>query len=170
MPDKQKRTREANEVTRRTRREFLRQAGKTAVGAAIGAYVPVALSKAARAQAISATGPTIVAQARPQIVISTWGGVTEEGLRKVVTPVFEKKYNATVTYDIGGAAARYNKLRAQAANPQVNIIFNVEDILVDAAERGLLTKFDPRNVPNIKDVHSWATPPSLAASGAASSG
>jgi putative spermidine/putrescine transport system substrate-binding protein len=112
-------------------------------------------------------GPTVIVQARKQLVVSTWGGLTEEGLKKVVSPVFERKHNATVVYDIGGAAARYNKLRAQAANPQTDIIFNVEDILVDAAERGLLAKFDPRNVPNIKDVHPWATPASLQGYGSA---
>jgi putative spermidine/putrescine transport system substrate-binding protein len=154
-------------VHRKTRREFLHGAGKAAVGLAIGTAARSALSEPVRVWAAGASGPTIIAQGRKQIIVSTWGGVTEEGLRKAVTPVFEKKYNATVVYDIGGAAARYNKIRAQAANPQTNIIFNVEDILVDAAERGLLAKFDPRNVPNIKDVHPWATPASLEGHGAA---
>ncbi len=169
MADQKKRPNEGVSVSRRrTRREFLRQAGKTAAGLAIGSLAPAAFSAAARAAVPrTASGPSIIAQARKEIVVSTWGGVTEEGLRKVVTPVFEKKYKATVTYDIGGAAARYNKLRAQAANPQVDVIFNVEDILVDAAERGLLGKFDPRNVPNVKDVHPWATPASLQGNGAA---
>ncbi|MDR7523390.1 MAG: ABC transporter substrate-binding protein [Armatimonadota bacterium] len=153
---------------RKTRREFLRMAGQAALGLALGATAPAVLAKAGRAsQAVAAGGPTIIVQSPRQIVVSTWGGLTEEGLRKIVTPAFERKYRATVTYDIGGAAARYNKLRAQAANPQINIIFNVEDILVDAAERGLLAKFDPRNVPNIKDVYPWATPASLQGHGAA---
>ncbi len=163
MVDQKKRPNEGTSVSRhRTRREFLRQAGKTAAGLAIGSLAPAAFSTPARGAAPASTGgPIIIAQARKEIVVSAWGGVTEEGLRKVVTPVFEKKYNATVTYDIGGAAARYNKLRAQAANPQINVMLNVEDVLVDAAERGLLAKYDPRNVPNIKDLYGWATPKSV---------
>ncbi len=149
---------------RRTRREFLQEAGTTAVGLALGA---AASTLPAGAQSASTTGPTIIVQARKQIVVSTWGGVTEEGLKKVVTPVFEKKYNATVTYDIGGAAARYAKVRAQASSPQIHIILNTEDILLDGVQRGLLTKFDPRNVPNVKDMHEWATPKTLEGYGAA---
>jgi putative spermidine/putrescine transport system substrate-binding protein len=153
---------------RKTRREFLRLSGQAALGLALGTTAPAVLAKAVEASSTASTGgPTVIVQARKQIVVSTWGGLTEEGLRKIVTPAFERKYNATVAYDIGGAAARYNKLRAQAANPQINIIFNVEDILVDAAERGLLAKFDPRNVPNIRDVYPWATPASLQGYGAA---
>jgi len=149
------------EAPRQTRRQFLSRVGTAAAATAVGVTAATATARfggpATRAQA----------QGRRQIVVSTWGGVTEEGLRKFVTPVFERRYNATVAYDLGGAAARYNKLLAQAANPQINIILNVEDVLVDAIERGLLAKYNPRNVPNVKDLYSWATPKSLEGYGAA---
>jgi len=165
MTDKMKPANDTKE--KRTRREFLRQAGTTALGAAIGAYIPAGLSKAAQAQPGHGQGATAIAQARKQIVVSTWGGITEEGLRKYVTPVFESKYNATAIYDLGGAAARYNKLLAQAANPQINIMLNVEDVLVDGIQRGLITKYNPRNVPNAKDLYPWANPKTIAGYGAA---
>jgi putative spermidine/putrescine transport system substrate-binding protein len=141
-------------AARHTRRKFLRRAGGAAAAALGGVF--------GAGRAIVARG-----QARPQIVVSTWGGVTEDGLRNIISPVFERKYNATVAYDIGGAAARYNKLLAQGTNPQVNLIFNVEDILVDAASRGLLAKFNPANVPNARQLYEWATPRSLEGYGAA---
>jgi putative spermidine/putrescine transport system substrate-binding protein len=149
------RTASTGGAPRHTRRQFLRRTGHAAAAAAFGGYL--------------AAGPATIArgQARKQIVVSTWGGVTEDGLRKIVSPVFESKYNATVAYDIGGAAARYNKLLAEGANPQINIMFNVEDILVDAAGRGLLAKFNPANVPNAAHLYTWATPKSLEGYGAA---
>ncbi len=165
MPDQMKPANDTKEEEKRTRREFLRQAGTTALGAAIGAYIPAGLSKAAQAQ--PGHGSTVIAQARKEIVVSTWGGITEEGLRKYVTPVFESKYNATAIYDLGGAAARYNKLLAQAANPQINIMLNVEDVLVDGIQRGLIAKYNPRNVPNVKDLYPWANPKTIAGYGAA---
>lgn len=156
-----KRVRSSPEVARgrgprQTRRRFLAQAGVAALGAA-----------AARPAWLGGTITRAQAQGRRQIVVSTWGGVTEDGLRKFVAPTFERKYNATVAYDLGGAAARYNKLLAQAANPQINIMLNVEDVLVDGIERGLLAKYAPSSVPNVKDLYDWATPKSIEGYGAA---
>jgi putative spermidine/putrescine transport system substrate-binding protein len=138
---------------RQTRRRFLSQAGAVALGVAAGS--------------IGGTVQRTRAQGRKQIVVSTWGGVTEDALRKFVQPAFERKYNAAVAYDLGGAAARYNKMLAQAANPQVNIMLNVDDVLVDGIERGLLAKYNPANVPNVKDLYSWATPKTIEGYGAA---
>ncbi len=48
------------------------------------------------------------------LIISVWGGSTEEWFRKSPAQKFKKLYpNVKVIYDLGGMSARYNKLLAQ---------------------------------------------------------
>lgn len=83
------------------------------------------------------------------LVIQTWGGVWEEGARAVgdafaarekVEVVYEQQQNTRM-----GIA----KIRSQAADPQVDIIFSTADALEQAAEENLLVPIDPAKVPNL---------------------
>lgn len=148
-----------------TRRQFLGLAGTTTLGLALAACAPAAApsapTSAAGSQPASGAAPAVVSQEKRQIVVSVWGGAPEESIKKIVQPVFEKKYNATISYDLGSAGARLNKLRAQGANPQINVIFGTTDLFIDPVQQGMFAKVNPANVPNIKDLHPWANPKEL---------
>jgi putative spermidine/putrescine transport system substrate-binding protein len=112
-------------------------------------------------QAFSAIGAAgllarpALAQTRT-LTVSTWGGVTEEGLKAYVQPEFERLTGARLAYDIGGQGARYNKLLAQRANPPADVFFSTDEAVVAGQKAGVLTTASRKNVPNIADVEDWA--------------
>jgi putative spermidine/putrescine transport system substrate-binding protein len=92
-----------------------------------------------------------------QLVISTWGGTTEEWVRDHVEPVFKQTYpNVTVVYDIGGMSARYNKLLAQKESPEINLFFTTAEFLFAARDAGLLSPLNRDNIPNMQYLEDWA--------------
>ena len=93
-----------------------------------------------------------------ELIISTWGGVTEEWIR-TNEPAFHEIYpNVEVIYDIGGSSARLNKLIAQAANPEIDLFISNVPQVYTAAEAGILAKINPANVPNMEGLYDWAKP------------
>ncbi|MCG7360167.1 polyamine ABC transporter substrate-binding protein [Roseomonas sp. ACRSG] len=100
-------------------------------------------------------GRPALAQART-LTVSTWGGVTEEGLKAYVQPEFERLTGARLAYDIGGQGARYNKLLAQRANPPADVFFSADEAVVAGHKAGVLTTASRKNVPNIADIEDWA--------------
>jgi len=141
---------------RGTRREFLGVLG--GVGAGLAAGVLGRNASQAAPKPTVAHAPAVVSSGAKQIVVSVWGGVSEEGMRKAVSPVFEKKYNATVAYDIGGGAPRFSKIRAQASNPQVTVFLNSDILIYAATTEGLLAPLNPTNIPNLRNLYEWARP------------
>jgi putative spermidine/putrescine transport system substrate-binding protein len=98
-------------------------------------------------------GDTALAE---KLVIQTWGGVWEEGAR-AVGDAFATKYGIEVVYEQqqntrGGIA----KIRSQAADPQVDIIFSTSDALEQAAEENLLAAIDPAKAPNLLQLPAHA--------------
>ena len=100
-------------------------------------------------------GRPALAQART-LTVSTWGGVTEEGLKAYVQPEFERLTGGKLAYDIGGQGARYNKLLAQRANPPADVFFSTDEAVVAGQKAGVLTTASRKNVPNIADIEDWA--------------
>ncbi|EHL95387.1 Tat pathway signal sequence domain protein [Acetobacteraceae bacterium AT-5844] len=96
-----------------------------------------------------------LAQSRT-LTVSTWGGVTEEGLKAYVQSEFERLTGARIAYDIGGQGARYNKLLAQRANPPADVFFSTDEAVVAGQKAGVLTTAARKNVPNIADIEGWA--------------
>ncbi|MCC7362625.1 MAG: extracellular solute-binding protein [Anaerolineales bacterium] len=93
------------------------------------------------------------------LVISVWGGTTEEWIREFVEPVFKKIYpNVTVIYDVGGMSARYTKLLAQRSNPEIDLFMSTGESLFAAIGEGLLLKVNRDNIPNMQGLYEWATP------------
>jgi putative spermidine/putrescine transport system substrate-binding protein len=93
-----------------------------------------------------------MAQQNGSLTVSTWGGVTEEGVRKVVQPRFEARTGATLVYDIGGQGARYNKLLAQRANPPADVFFSTGEAVVSAYQQDLLLPARKSNIPNFANI------------------
>jgi putative spermidine/putrescine transport system substrate-binding protein len=91
------------------------------------------------------------------LVISVWGGTTEEWIRNHVEPEFKKIYpNVNVIYDVGGMSARYNKLLAQRANPEIDLFISTNEALFAAIKEGLLVKINRDNIPNMEGLYDWA--------------
>jgi putative spermidine/putrescine transport system substrate-binding protein len=93
------------------------------------------------------------------LIISVWGGATEEWFRKAPEPKFKKLYpNVNVIYDVGGMSARYNKLLAQKNNPEIDIFISSSEVVFAASSKGLLKKINKKNIPHMNDLYKWALP------------
>jgi len=94
-----------------------------------------------------------------QLIISVWGGTTEEWFRANVEPRFAELYpNVEVVYDVGGMSARYNKLLAQKNSPEIDLFVSTSEAAVSAVEEELLTPINRDNIPNMDNLYEWALP------------
>ena len=93
------------------------------------------------------------------LIISVWGGATEEWFRKSPATKFKNMYpNVKVIYDLGGMSARYNKLLAQKNNPEIDLFISTGEVVFAASSKGLLKKINKQNIPNMNDLYKWALP------------
>jgi putative spermidine/putrescine transport system substrate-binding protein len=121
-----------------TRRAVLRGAGALGVGAAAAAIARPALAQ------------------RQTLTLSTWGGITQDGVKAYVQPEFEKRTGATLAFDIGGQGVRYNKLLAQRASPGADVFFSTDEAVVAGHRAGILTPAHRKSLPNLAQLHDWA--------------
>ncbi|MEP7064169.1 MAG: extracellular solute-binding protein [Betaproteobacteria bacterium] len=99
------------------------------------------VASASLALAISATAETLV--------IQTWSGTWETGAR-AVGDAFAKKFNVDVKYELQqNTRLGIAKLRAQAANPTIDIAFSTNDALEQAASENLLVPIDVGAAPGL---------------------
>jgi putative spermidine/putrescine transport system substrate-binding protein len=83
------------------------------------------------------------------LVIQTWSGVWETGAR-AVGDSFAKKYNVDVKYEQQqNTRLGIAKLRAQVANPTIDIAFSTNDALEQAASENLLVPIDLKAAPGL---------------------
>jgi putative spermidine/putrescine transport system substrate-binding protein len=109
----------------------------------------------------SAAGAHIVsrsaaAERTGSITVSTWGGDTEDSIRKFVQPKFEALTKATIVYDIGGQGARYNKLIAQRNSPSSDVFLSTDEVVVQGLQQELLLPPNMSNISNAKDIRTEA--------------
>jgi putative spermidine/putrescine transport system substrate-binding protein len=91
--------------------------------------------------------PTL-AVAQP-LTIQTWAGVWEAGAR-AVGDAFAKKMNVEVRYEQQqNTRMGIARIRAQAANPQVDIVFSTADALAQATDEGLLVPVEAALAPGL---------------------
>jgi len=102
--------------------------------------------------------PTLLKAADTTLTVSTWGGITEDSIRKHVQPRFEKLTRTTLAFDIGGQGARYNKLLAQRTNPPADVFFSTDEAVVSGTRAGILMPATRKNIPNFSDLAPWARP------------
>ena len=127
---------------KQTRRSFLKAGTAGVVGTAIGAVA----------------APAIVLGQTRTLTISTWGGDTENSIKTLVMPEFEKEHDCKFVFDIGSQGARYNKIRAQEGLATVDIFFSTDELVFNGNRTGVFAEVNPANIPNMADVHDWATP------------
>lgn len=121
---------------------------RSVLGLAAAAVARPVLAQPVLTQPALAKGTTLT--------ISTWGGVTSDGLRDYLAPEFEKLTGAKLAYDIGGMGARYNKLLAQKGNQSVDVFFGTDEAVVGGFRQGVLEPADLKALPNYADLHDWA--------------
>jgi putative spermidine/putrescine transport system substrate-binding protein len=82
-----------------------------------------------------------------------WGGADGLAIRKYIVDPFEKRTGAKVVVEEGNTSASIAKVRAQKADPQLDVIL-LDDIgVLTLAREGVLDKLDLSKLPNSKDVH-----------------
>lgn len=87
--------------------------------------------------------------AADSLVIQTWSGTWETGAR-AVGDAFAKKYNVDVRYELQqNTRLGIAKIRAQAANPTIDIAFSTNDALEQAAAENLLVPIDAAAAPGL---------------------
>jgi putative spermidine/putrescine transport system substrate-binding protein len=127
------------------RRRALLGASALGLDASFGAAVPA-----------MAQSPAPVRRPGASLTISTWGGSTQDSIRKLVQPVFERQTGATLVYDIGNQGVRLNKLLAQRASPPADIFFCTEEGLLAGHHGGVLMPARRANLPLLADLYDWA--------------
>ena len=117
------------------------------------------LKLAASAGIVGSTRPALAQPAIGRgttLTVSTWGGVTSDGIRDHVGPEFEKQTGAKLAFDIGGQGARYNKLLAQKGNQSVDVFFGTDEAMVGGLRAGVLQTADLQAVPNYAQLYDWS--------------
>lgn len=104
------------------------------------------------------SAPAVLRAQTRTLTISTWGGDTEDAIKTFVMPEFEKEHDVKLVLDIGSMGARYNKIRAQEGLSTVDVFFSTDEPVYNGIKTGLFAEIDKANIPNIGDLHDWATP------------
>lgn len=95
-------------------------------------------------------------QEKKKLIVATWGGASEKGLREILKP-FEAENNVEVVFDIGNNSDRLNKLRAtKGNNPQFDVALMTDCFSVMGNNEGLFEKINADNVPNLKKLYDFA--------------
>ena len=88
------------------------------------------------------------------IRVQFWGGSDGLVIRKYIVDPFVKETGARVVVEEGNTSASIAKVRAQKADPQLDVIF-LDDVGVFTLEReGVLERLDSSKMPNAADVFS----------------
>jgi putative spermidine/putrescine transport system substrate-binding protein len=128
---------------------------------------PKPLSRRKTLKLLAATGASGVLATRASLAappiakgavltVSTWGGVTQDAIRKNAEPSFTKATGATLAYDIGAQGPRYSKLVAQRASPSADVFFGSDESLIAGLKAGILTPARKKNLANLADISPWA--------------
>src|SRR6059036_3813577 len=87
-----------------------------------------------------------------QLTLQVWGGVWEEGAR-AVGDVFGKRFSVDVRYEQQvNTREGIARIRAQKANPHVDVLFSTADALQQATEEGLLVPINRALAPNLASL------------------
>lgn len=86
------------------------------------------------------------------LVVGAFGGVWEQSLRKCVIDPWHAKTGKTVDVVLGSSVQIMNQVAATKGKPPVDLIYNATETSYEAIKRGLVDKFTPENVPNLKEI------------------
>ena len=87
------------------------------------------------------------------IRVQFWGGSDGLVLRKYVVEPFERETGAKIVVEEGNTSGSIAKVRAQMADPQLDVIF-LDDIgVLTLKSEGALERLDLARMPNAADIH-----------------
>jgi putative spermidine/putrescine transport system substrate-binding protein len=92
------------------------------------------------------------ALAQQTFVIAGFGGPNEALMRKTLIPEFEKKHNVKVEWLPASSTQNHGRIKAQKANPQVDVILLDHMVQVLASKEDLLAPLDSKLVPHLADI------------------
>jgi len=105
-------------------------------------------------------GSVSVGQAQQrQVVIASWGDPYESMWRKNIFPAFERKHNARVVYVPGISSETIARIEAQRSRPQMDVGMMDSDVAIRGRSRGVFSRIDPNQVPNLSRLYSSALDP-----------
>src|SRR5262249_28663586 len=90
------------------------------------------------------------------LVIAGWGGPYESQLRKSFIPAFEAKYKAKVEWLAASSYQNYGRIKAERANPQIDIAMLDDIVLYQAYKDDLIAPLDASVVTNLADIQPEA--------------
>lgn len=104
--------------------------------------------------ATGAMGAFTGAAKAQDLVVGAFGGVWETSLRECVVAPFEKKTGKKVAITLGAPVQWLNQIAANPSKPPLDAVYLPTDTAFDAIDRGLVEKFGPEKVPNVKELGS----------------
>ncbi|MEV4333658.1 ABC transporter substrate-binding protein [Streptomyces sp. NPDC049597] len=119
------------------------------------AYIGVCIA----ALSLSACGTPTPSASKNTLVVAGYGGSYQEAFEKSVVPEFEKSCDCKVTYIAGSSVDTIAKLKAQRANPQIDVALIDDGPQAQAVSDGLLAPLDPKTVTNLSNIDSLARLP-----------
>lgn len=90
-----------------------------------------------------------------KLVVSTFGFGADKVEQFLIKP-FEEKYGVDVILETGANADRFNKLKANKANPTVDVVLMTDYFAQMGIEEGLFAKVNAANIPNMAKIYDWA--------------
>lgn len=90
-----------------------------------------------------------------KLVISTFGFGADKVQKFIIDP-FAQKYGIKVEVETGNNADRMNKIKANKANPVVDVVLITDYFAQIGINDGLFEKVDANNIPNLKNVRDFA--------------
>lgn len=137
------------------RRQFLR----TTLGTA-GLIASVPLLQACGSGAAPTAGTTAPAStnaSQPKSInMMMNGGLYQEVATRVVLDPFSKAHNVTINVIPSNSAPMLTRIRAEKAAPTIDAVVWDDPVAVQARDDGLVESINAANVPNMKDLASWA--------------
>jgi putative spermidine/putrescine transport system substrate-binding protein len=85
--------------------------------------------------------------------MSIWPGPYSQVVRDTVQRDFEHDHGVSLTIEDGGPADNMVRLRANQPNPQYLVVGLDESAVSLARSEGLISRLDPRDIPNLVDVY-----------------
>jgi putative spermidine/putrescine transport system substrate-binding protein len=137
------------------RRQFLR----TSLGT-VGLIASVPLLQACGAGSAPTAGntaPASTSASQPRSInMMMNGGLYQEVATRVVLDPFSKAHNVTINVIPSNSAPMLTRIRAEKAAPTIDAVVWDDPVAVQARDDGLVEQINAANVPNMKDLASWA--------------
>jgi putative spermidine/putrescine transport system substrate-binding protein len=121
-----------------------------------GAPAATNSTSAAAPAAAPTTAPTVLANQPSSINMMMNGGLSQDVATRVVLDPFSKAHNVTINVIPSNSAPMLTRIKAEASSPTIDIVVWDDPIAVQARDAGLVEMIDAANVPNMKDLASWA--------------